>query len=117
MRDALKQLALLRSKIAEVERDVEAAQRASAVTEVRWRWHTPPFYALNCVIAADIPCPFCLVMAPSRPACVLLSLSGRGMHASDGSLMMPETLGVASAEQSGTDGGCVQAQRRGSEGG
>ena len=34
MRDTLKQLTLLRSKTAEVEQDVEAAQRAAAATEV-----------------------------------------------------------------------------------
>ena len=36
MRGALKQLALLRAETAEVEQDVEAAQRAAAATEVRW---------------------------------------------------------------------------------
>ena len=34
MRDALKQHAVLRSKTAEVDEDVEAAQRAAAATEV-----------------------------------------------------------------------------------
>ena len=115
MRDALKQLTLLRSKTAEVEQDVEAAQRASAATEVWWSWQTSPAHACSCMIAIDILCLLCLVMASIQPACVLLSPSGREMHASDGSLMMPETLGLASAEQSGTDGGCVQAHRRGSE--
>ena len=34
MRDALKQFTLLRSQTAEVEQDVEAAQRAAAAAEV-----------------------------------------------------------------------------------